>query len=70
MPIMSQKSKEYVFASWVHPVIATTTYTFAQEGSLDRDFLDLGHSLDRGVLTSKKDKRIYSEYGECTIPFY
>lgn len=56
--------------SWVYLVILGLACTFACESSLDRAFLDVGSSLDWGVLTLNEDKNIYSEYEGCTISFY
>lgn len=67
---MSQNSKEDAFASWVDLAISITTSTFSREGNLEREFLDVSPSSDQGVLIPEESKRIYSEYGNCTIIFY
>ncbi|KAI5425713.1 hypothetical protein KIW84_031509 [Lathyrus oleraceus] len=70
MHVMSQKFKMHTSASWVDHVISASSSTFAREGSLERAFLDVGSSSDRGGQTLEEDKRICSEYENCIIPFH
>lgn len=67
---MSQKLKEDASTFWVDPVNSINSSAFAREGGLKKAFLDVGPSSDWGVLILEEDKRIYSEYGRCVIPFY
>lgn len=47
-PTMSQKINGDVYASWVDPVISTTSSTFTREGNLERAFLNVGHFFRLG----------------------
>lgn len=67
---MSQKSKEDVHVSWEDPIYSSNAFIFASGGCLDGVFLDVGPSLDRGVLSPGENERIYRENGDCAIPFY
>lgn len=51
MYIMSQKSKECTYSSWVDHVSLSIISIFARESGLDGAFLDVGPYLDWGVLT-------------------
>lgn len=67
---MSQKLKEHVCASWADLVYSSTISIFAREGNLDGTFLNVGPSLDWGVLTPGENERVYNEYGYCAILLY
>lgn len=67
---MSKKLKESTFIFQVDLATSVITYTFARKGTLEEVFLDVGPSSNWGALILEDDKIIYSEYGECIIPFY
>lgn len=64
------KTKTYVSTSLVDPVTLPTLSIFVRKGNLGGDFLEVCPYIDWGVLTLDEDKRIWSGYGECVIPFY
>lgn len=57
-PIMRQKAKGHAFVAWVDPEISGTIYIFAHEGSLERAFLEVGHSSNWGVLIPEEDQKM------------
>lgn len=66
---MSQKPKEDICASRADSVYSSIVSIFAREGSHNGAFLDVGPYSDLGVLILGENERIWSEYGNCAIPF-
>lgn len=46
IPAMCQKVKEDTSVAWVDPAVLAIVYIFTLEGSLKKDFLEVGPSFD------------------------
>lgn len=55
---------------WEGSVYSSTMTIFTKEGSLDKEFLEVGEPSLWGSTTPVEDGRICSEYGGCIIPLY
>lgn len=62
----SQQNAQYL---WVDYVYSSTISIFAKECNLDEEFLEVGSSLDWGVLTFNENERICSEHVNSDITF-
>lgn len=51
-------------------VYSSSVSILSWESNIDGEFIEVGMSLDWGVLTLGENERICNEYGDYVFPFY